>query len=332
MRASISGGHVVETNAGAADKQLYFLTFQTNLTPELFGSPHFLMLSKMEGASGGSSASPQRTSSQALGRLAYPDGHRAQLAEGRYDLLGKEAHALLRNVNRHAAVLEEEHNLIRAKGFGKLRHPLDDLLRGAPGMGVIEAVEEGGSIFPQRRLHDAVGLIPLNVAQMAAEQFVMTQGGMGVLDHVLLGAFLGLGRGLRGVGPQRKLCLGRGVAGRAVQLGVLLSGLEREPQAGGRDNQRPDVILRDDRDAIVRPARAPEIGAQVPVGLRPKVESFDLVMFPVEVTRTGGEELLENLQRLVEAPARLRLVDAEPCVLPAAEAAPDAAGKFPIGA
>jgi len=91
-------------------------------------------------------------------------------------------------------------------------------------------------------------------------------------------------------------------------------------------------VARDDRDGLVGSAGAPQVVGEVALGLRAQPQPVDLVVLAVEVAGAGGQELAQHLERLVEALARLALVDAEARVLAPPEAAADAADDLAPGA
>lgn len=102
-------------------------------------------------------------------------------------------------------------------------------------------------------------------------------------------------------------------------------------EAGGRNDQWTHAVTRDDFDRLVGTAGAPQVGAQVLVGLRAQLQALYLVMLAVEVALAGREQHVQDLQRFVETLARLALVDAEAFVFTTPESATDAADDLALG-
>src|SRR5262249_9229763 len=131
-----------------------------------------------------------------------------------------------------------------------------------------------------------------------------------VLRRIAQGRLVRFWLALGHVGPERELGVGGPAARLLPQLGVEPETPEGFVKADGRDAQGAHGVLGDHLDRLLRAARAPELGAQVALRLGPEAQVLHLEELAVEALALArGEELLEQLNGLVEALARLVLVD-----------------------
>ena len=124
----------------------------------------------------------------------------------------------------------------------------------------------------------------------------------------------------------------RVVTGRLAQVRIVSDTAERLVERRRGDRQRLDVVASDDLGCLRGAARAVELPGQVALGLWPQANVLRLPELPVVGAVPGLQQLVDDLQPLVEATARLVLVYREALVLAAAESSSYAAHDVPVRA